>query len=258
MRQYNYGKLAEYYDAMELSLGDGYKKTTDLLDEIFKKHRIKTVLDMTCGTGTQTIGLRKKGYRVTGSDISKNMLKYAKRKSMGLGIKYCLGDIRESKFGKFDSVIAIFNAIGHLSKKDFDRAISNVSKNLKSGGLFIFDIFNLDFMRCGGFIKYKFIDVALENDGEKIVRFNKNVLNNNGMMRVSQETFIQPCSSKPKIFREIWDMQIYTSLELRRKLERKGFKVVGLCDLSGKKLNKKKSLSILVVAEKARICHDKM
>src|SRR3989344_8495553 len=146
IKQYNYDKLAEYYDVLELKASNNYEQKNDFLDKIFKKNKVKTVLDMTCGTGAQAIGIHKRGYKVTASDISKGMLEVAKKKAKGLDIKFYHGDIRTSQFGKFDAVIAIFNAIGHLSKKEFEEAIGNVSKNLNRSGCFIFDIFNLDFM----------------------------------------------------------------------------------------------------------------
>jgi len=252
LKQCNYKNLAEYYDAIELSTGDNYEKINNLLDRFFKKYKAKTVLDMTCGTGAQTISLRKKGYKITGSDISRDMLKIARKKSKGRGIPYYHGDIRTSQFGTFDAVIAIFNAIGHLSKKDFSKAVRNVGRNLKDEGLFIFDIFNLDFMKSGGFIKYKFIDEASEHDGKKFVRFNKNKINyKSGIMRMNQETYIQQGLENPNLYKESWDMQLYSSDELKEILERSGFRVIGFYDFSGKKLNKKKNLSILTVVQKA-------
>ncbi len=37
----------------------------------------------------------------------------------------------------------IFNAIGHLTKTDFEKALQNIRTNLKDGGVYVFDIFNL-------------------------------------------------------------------------------------------------------------------
>lgn len=249
MKEYNYKQLAEYYDIMELSAYENYEKVNNFLDKLFKEYNVKSVLDMTCGTGAQTISLKKKGYDVVGSDISKDMLKFAESKSKELGIKYYHGDIRISIFGKFDAVIAIFNAIGHLSKKDFDKAVKNVNHNLKENGLFIFDIFNLEFMKKN-FINYKFIDEASENNGKKFVRFNKNSLNyKNGIMKLNQETYIQDGLSKPKIYKEVWDMQLYSSNELKRLLEKNGFEVIGFFNSNREKLTDK-DISIYSVARK--------
>jgi len=80
-----------------------------------------------------------------------------------------------SKFGTFDAVITIFNAIGHLSKPEFEKTMRNIGTNLDKRGLYIFDIFNLDFMRKN-FRTYRFLDVATEVNGTKFVRSNNNRL----------------------------------------------------------------------------------
>jgi hypothetical protein len=49
------------------------------------------------------------------------MLAIAKKKAKAAEIdcQLLLGDMRTSRLGVFDSVITIFNAIGHLTKNDF-------------------------------------------------------------------------------------------------------------------------------------------
>lgn len=251
IKQYDYNKFAKYYDIIELKASNYYEKTNDVLDRIFKRYKIKTVMDMTCGTGAQTIGLTKRGYKVTASDISEGMLGIAKKKAKGLEIRFYQGDIRTVKLGKFDAVIIIFNAIAHLSKKDFEKAIRNVSESLKDNGLFIFDIFNLDFMKAGHFRNYEFIDVAMEHKGIKYVRFNNNKLDSKkGIIKINQKVYVQKGHAKPKVYKEVWDMQIYSTDELEKLLGRNGFKVIGIYDGNGEKFVKDKSVSIFIVAEK--------
>jgi len=249
LKQYNYDEISEIYDDLELGGGSG-PIVIDVLDKLFKKYKVKTVLDMTCGTGAQTVELAKLGYKITGSDINKPMLDIAKRKSKGLNIKYYFGDIRDSKYGKFDAIISMFNAIGHLSEKDFEKAINNISKNLKEKGLYVFDIFNLVYMN-ENFINYKFIDRAFELKDEKFVRFNKNKINfDKGILRINQEIYKQKGFEKPEIKKESWDMQIYSKERIEKMLLKNGFKVLSFLDLKGSKLNEKENLSILTVAKK--------
>ncbi|MDP2907566.1 MAG: class I SAM-dependent methyltransferase [Nanoarchaeota archaeon] len=251
IKQYDYDKFAKYYDIIELKASNYYEKTNDLLDRIFKRYKVKTVLDMTCGTGAQTISLTKRGYKVTASDISKGMLEIAKEKSKGLGICFYQGDMRTVRLRKFDAVIIIFNAIAHLSKKDFEKAIRNVSENLKEHGLFIFDIFNLDFMKSGHFRDYKHMDFAMEHECVKYVRFNDNRLDSKkGIMEVNQEVYIQKGYDKPEVHKESWSMQIYSSSELKKLLEKNGFKVINFYDGNGKNFIEEKSVSIFVIAQK--------
>ena len=136
----HYNKEAASYDVFN---ENNSKQINELIDTILKKHGAKTVLDLTCGTGSQVFWLTKRGYKVIGSDINSSMLRIAgeKAKKDNLSLTFIKGDMRTLKVGEFDAVITIFNAIGHLTKHDFEQAIRNVHHNLKDGGLYIFDIF---------------------------------------------------------------------------------------------------------------------
>ena len=74
-----YNKLSAYYDA--LSSGDKNARNR-IVEKVLKKYKIKTVLDLTCGTGSQVLWLTKHGYKVTGSDFSSYLLKIAKNKAL--------------------------------------------------------------------------------------------------------------------------------------------------------------------------------
>lgn len=144
----HYNKEAENYDAFNEA---NSKPINQLIETILKKHRVKTVLDLTCGTGSQVFWLAKRGYEVVGADINSKMLKVANSKAQKekLALKFLKGDMRTIKVGKFDAVITIFNAVGHLTKIDFEEAMKNISDNLKDGDLYIFDINNLSFLMDG-------------------------------------------------------------------------------------------------------------
>lgn len=66
-----YNTRAKYYD--EFSEHNS-KVTNAILEKILKEHNISTVLDLTCGTGSQVFWLIDAGFEVVGSDINPNML----------------------------------------------------------------------------------------------------------------------------------------------------------------------------------------
>lgn len=246
MKDHDYSVQAKYYDVLEEN--PSVEAFNKVLDKLLKKHKVKSVFDITCGTGAQAIYLDKKGYKVTASDFSKEMIAIAQKKY--LKIKFRQADMRSANFGKFDAVISSFNAIGHLSKSDFQKAIQNITNNLKTGGLYIFDIFNFDFMK-NNFISDEFIDTCKEVDGIKYVRFNKNKFDKKKqVMTMNQKTYIQEGLDKPKIFKDSWDMQIYSSEQLKNLLEKNGFEIVEFLSMDGKKFDKKNSLFILTIAKK--------
>jgi SAM-dependent methyltransferase len=81
--------------------------------------RVKTVLDVACGIGTQAIGLAALGYEVTASDLSPRSVERATREAAQrhLDIHCSVADMRQASTHhqrQFDVVIACDNAVPHL------------------------------------------------------------------------------------------------------------------------------------------------
>lgn len=60
----HYNKESEHYDKFN---EENSKLINHTIENILKKYNVKTVLDLTCGTGSQVFWLTKCGYEVTGS-----------------------------------------------------------------------------------------------------------------------------------------------------------------------------------------------
>lgn len=73
----HYNQESEHYDDFNEENSKLINKT---VENILKKQRIKTVLDLTCGTGSQVFWLTQCGFKVTGTDINSQMLKIAKKR----------------------------------------------------------------------------------------------------------------------------------------------------------------------------------
>ena len=82
-------------------------QVNQLIEQILQESNIKTVLDLTCGTGSQVFWLAESGFDVVGVDINERMLaiacEKAKQKSMPLRLEH--GDMRTSQVGQFDAVL---------------------------------------------------------------------------------------------------------------------------------------------------------
>jgi glycine/sarcosine N-methyltransferase len=217
-----YDDTADIYDIFELNGTGDTPITNDLLMKCFRKHDVRSVLDMTCGTGAQTIGLCRAGFAVTGSDLSKGMIEVAIRKSAGLPIPYHQADMRTVSLGQFDAIISMFNAVGHLSTADFGRAIRNAAQNLRSGGVYVFDIFNRDMMGLSP--KYEIIDAVKEVAETKYVRFTRSAYeHHSGRLSLSQKTYVQRGREEPRIIPDEYTLQTYRAGELRELLLANGF-----------------------------------
>jgi len=131
--------------------GFDYRKLNQqvkFLDKIFSKNKSKKILDIACGHTPQGRKLAKKGYQVSGIDLSGSLLKLAKKRAKEEGVKLKLykKDMRNFNVGKFDSAYILFSSILHLNnKKDLLLHFKSVNKNLKKGGLYIIDLSSLPF-----------------------------------------------------------------------------------------------------------------
>ncbi|HEY8504178.1 MAG TPA: class I SAM-dependent methyltransferase [Gemmataceae bacterium] len=79
----------------------------------------RTVLDVSCGIGTQAIGLAAAGFAVTGSDLSARGVERARREAAarGLDIPFSVCDMRAASRhhrGPFDVVLSCDNSVPHL------------------------------------------------------------------------------------------------------------------------------------------------
>lgn len=63
-----YQQMPEYFDVHNVNEKTGAKNA--LIEKLLKEQQVKTVLDMTCGTGSQVFCLTERGYEVVGSDFS--------------------------------------------------------------------------------------------------------------------------------------------------------------------------------------------
>lgn len=105
------------------------------------------ILDVGCGTGRHSVELSKRGYTVTGIDLSESQLARAreKAKSNHLKIDFRKQDARELPFNaEFD--VAVMLCEGGFPLMETDEMnfeiLKNVTKSLKNGGKFIFTTLN--------------------------------------------------------------------------------------------------------------------
>jgi SAM-dependent methyltransferase len=100
----------------------------------------ETVLDLSCGIGTQSIALARQGYSVMASDISPNCVLRARQesKTRQLSINFSVADLRNAAQhhgNGFDVVISADNSLPHLlTDDDLLRAFKEMLGCLLGGG----------------------------------------------------------------------------------------------------------------------------
>lgn len=101
------------------------------------------ILDIACGRGRHAIYLNKKGYDVTGIDLSDQSIKYALQFEQK-NLHFFVHDMRNLFYIKyFDLALNLFTSFGYFeTEKDHVNALKSFNKSLKDGGTFVLDYFN--------------------------------------------------------------------------------------------------------------------
>jgi SAM-dependent methyltransferase len=212
------------------------------LTRIFRKRGARSILDLACGTGSQVFWLARRGFRVTGCDISPAMLRIARRKSRHADLRS--GDMRTFQGGTFDGAITISNAVGHLTRRDFERAMRNIRGNLTPGGAYVFDIYNLGWLRKAGNLAKLTIDWNTRVGGRRIRHVQYSTLDSNGVL--SSFTTVMTDS---RVTKNVVTLQLYTAGELKRMLLRNGFNRVKFCAVDGSRFSLTRTDRLLAIAE---------
>ncbi|HNX90231.1 MAG TPA: class I SAM-dependent methyltransferase [Candidatus Omnitrophota bacterium] len=138
----NYGKKYDNESYVHGTTGE-----CDFLEKEIGNDKSLKILDIGCGTGRHSIELTRRGYRVTGVDLSESQLKRAKEKAKELDLNICFQeqDARNLPFeGEFD--LAIMLCEGGFSLMETDEMnfeiLKNATKALKDKGKFIFTTLN--------------------------------------------------------------------------------------------------------------------
>lgn len=247
----HYNKESAHYDEFNEKKS---KAINQFIESILKKYKAKSVLDLTCGTGSQVFWLAKGAFEVVGLDINAKMLQIAKSKAIdkNLNLNFIKADMRTARIGKFDAAITIFNAIGHLTKSDFEKAIRNIHSNLKNHGLYIFDIFNLSYLLHKNNITQLTIDWQETVGNSKIRDIQYSTIDEEGILASYTTHYEQHGTNKLKISQHTQTLQVYTNHQLKEMLHRSGFKVIRQCGVDGSRFIQNKTERILTVAKKLK------
>ena len=111
---------------------------------------LHSVLDCSCGIGTQAIGLARLGYTVHATDLSPAQVERAKKEAASFGVLITFGvaDFRvldTQVAGTFDIVLSCDNSLPHLlTDDDLRQALHSMRAKLRRGGLLLVSIRDYD------------------------------------------------------------------------------------------------------------------
>lgn len=104
--------------------------------------RVKTSMDLACGTGVLCEILQENGIEASGMDFSEGMIQIARERNPY--IRYDVADMITYRPEKqFDLVTCTGDALNHImALDDVEKIFQNVYAYMSKGGYFIFDILN--------------------------------------------------------------------------------------------------------------------
>ena len=129
------------------SFTQGTMGEVDFIESEIKRDKSCRILDVGCGTGRHAIELAKRGYSVTGVDLSENMLNRAREKAIDTGVQidFEKADARNLPFeDEFDLVIMLCEGAFPLMETDQMnfQILESAAHALKKDGKLIFTTLN--------------------------------------------------------------------------------------------------------------------
>lgn len=139
-----YHELAKSYDRLTNDVD--YSAVVDFYFEILRREGLnpRTAVDLACGTGSVAMLLSKRGLRVTGVDLSEDMLCVASQKAQELENPPLFVCQRLEKLWlprAVDLAVCALDSLDYITDPaDCAEAIRRIYKALNPGGCFIFDV----------------------------------------------------------------------------------------------------------------------
>ncbi len=145
-----------WYEEMFEDYGEKYDQESfthgtvgecDFIENEIDFNKQAKILDIGCGTGRHTLELTRRGYNVTGIDLSERQVGIAREKALkeNLEVRFIKADARELDFqNEFDMAIMLCEGGFPLMETDEMNfmILQNAAKALREGGKLIFTTLN--------------------------------------------------------------------------------------------------------------------
>lgn len=135
----NYDALAWFYDRY---WGDFADYVLPILDSLGLADLPPgaTILDLACGTGRLAAKLTERGFKVTGIDLSPEMLRYAEQNAPGTTFQQ--DDARHfTVSAPMVAVVCTYDSLNHMQHMaELSTVFNQVYAALQTNGLFLFDL----------------------------------------------------------------------------------------------------------------------
>lgn len=212
------------------------------------------LLDVPCGNGRLSFELGRRGYRVTGVDISEEFIEEARCSAAGLinppadasgtdlpaPIEFHLGDMRAIEGSSvYDGAFCFGNSFGFLEYADMERFLGGVARALKPGARFI-----VNTGMAAESVLPDFEEQSCHEVGDIVTTIKERYLADESC--IDSEYIFERDGKVESGKAKHW---IYTAAEIRRMLERAEFKVLNCYGSLKSELFKLGSRELFIVSE---------
>ncbi len=135
---------SEYYHILYQHRND--QEAQFFIDNVlatYPQEKNSTMLDLACGKGRHSIYLSKKGFDVTGVDLSEQSIAHASQFQQD-HLHFFVHDMRRKfRSNYFDVIFNFFTSFGYFSKEiEHHLTLEGMSYGLKKNGLLVIDFMN--------------------------------------------------------------------------------------------------------------------
>lgn len=141
----SYERFAEVYD--ELMTDIPYDQYVQWITQFAPAQQYPQLLDIGCGTGTLALMLHQAGYKVTGLDLSEDMLAIASARMDAAGVSmplYAMSMDELDGFENVDVAIIPIDSINYVKEEaNVIETLKRIYDSLREGGQLFFDVHSI-------------------------------------------------------------------------------------------------------------------
>lgn len=149
-----FSRWAPIYDVIVIP----FSKIRDKVVDFTNARNGARILDVATGTGKQAFAFAKKGYDVTGIDLSEDMLRVANKKNKYGNVKFEVGDATNIPFeDKYFDVSCVSIALHEMSLSIREKVLKEMGRVTKPKGVIIIVDYALPKNKIGRYLIYHFV-----------------------------------------------------------------------------------------------------
>lgn len=213
------------------------KPTAEEVDFMLKLLQLPSdakLLDLGCGEGRHAIEIAKRGYQVTGIDVTEPLLEIARANAakQQVDIQFEKRDMRSLPWeNSFDAAYCVWGSFGIFDEQGNYDLLSSTYDALKPGGHLLIENHSLETMLLNSQTANTWHSI-----GDSLLHLEERHFDHTTSRLESTWIFIEQATGQ--IEREALSMRIYTYRELCHLLERAGFDhFAGYDTITGKPFN---------------------